>query len=159
MPIQNTTTNYSGRKKDISILQYPDPTDIDPQNMSISFGGIGRFCAGVQKLIQRYAIILLTNLGSQKYYPDFGTDLIATLRNGVGAMDLIRVTQIFNAANYEAIAVIRAAQTYDLEIPEDERLASAELVDTNILGSAVYFSVTITTESATAINFVLPLPI
>ena len=159
MPIKDATTNYSGRTKDISILQYPDPLDVDPQNMLVSFGRVGRFCAGVQKLIQRYTILLLTNLDSQPYYPEFGTNLISSLRNGVSAMDMIGVNQIFNAASYEAVAVIRAAQIYDQDSPPDERIFSAELVNASMLGSAVNFSVKITTESSTAISFILPLPI
>jgi hypothetical protein len=159
MPIKNITSNYSGRRKDISIMQYPDPTNIDPQDMTISFGNIGRFCAGVQKLIQRYTILLLTNLDSQTYYPDFGTSLISNLHGGVSAMDLIGVKQIFNNANYAAIEAIQAEQVYDQESPLDERIYSAELVEASVIGSAVYFSVKITTESSTAVDFVLPLPI
>jgi hypothetical protein len=159
MPIKDVTTNYTGRKKDISIMQYPDPTNIDPQDITLSFGRIGSFCAGVQKLIQRYTIILLTNLESQIYYPTFGASLISSLRNGSAPTDLIGVTQVFNSANYEAVATIKSAQVNDQESPDDERIFSAELEDTSRLGDAIYFSVKITTESSTAISFVLPLPI
>jgi len=66
MPISSTTTNYSGRKKDIHIFQGVDPSKVSDINPS--FGKISNYCAGVQKLVQRYAICLLTELGSQENY-------------------------------------------------------------------------------------------
>lgn len=159
MPISSTTTNYTGRKKDISVLQNPDALNSDPQDVSLSFGKSGKFCAGVQKLVQRYVILLLTNIGSQKYYPDFGTELLYNLKAGVSPVDLIGVTQMFSLASFEAVNALLVAQIQDPTSPSDERIASAELEDISMISSAVNFSVRITTESETAISFVVPLPI
>ena len=76
MAIAGITSDYTGRKRDISILQYPDAAILDAQTVTPSFGKNARFCAGVQSLVQKYAIILLTNLGSQEMYPNFGTNYL-----------------------------------------------------------------------------------
>jgi hypothetical protein len=159
MPIRNSTTSYVGRKKDISVLQNPDGLIADPQEIALKFGERARFCAGIQKLIQRYAILLLTNIGSQKYYPDFGTDLIYKLQAGISTVDLIGATQLFNLANFEAVNTLLNYQIEDTFSPPDERISSATLSDINIISSSIYFSVTITTEALSSISFVVPLPI
>lgn len=158
MPIAKVTTDYTGRTKDISILQYPDATIVDAQQVSPAFGKISRYCTGAQKLIQRYAIILLTNIGSQPAFPDFGTDLISTLQSGISSVDTILATQIFNIANYSAVMTLQIYQTTKDDIPDDERISSATLTNISLLGGSAAFEITITTEAGSDIDFVVPLP-
>ncbi|MEG7795894.1 hypothetical protein, partial [Listeria monocytogenes] len=71
MAIKSITTNYTGRKIDLHIMQgvkAPGSSDI-----SLGFGKISNYCSGVQKLIQRYTIMLLTEIGSQENFPTFGS--------------------------------------------------------------------------------------
>lgn len=166
MAVNNVTSDYTGRKKDISILQYPNPYIANPQNVKLRFGSNGRFCAGIQKTIQKYTIILLTNLGSQEKFPQFGTSFYSDLIYKSGALDTILATQIFVAASSEAVDAIKAYQIYKDNIPADERLVSATLED--IVINNIYindkperqvgFSVKILTEAGESVDYVLPLP-
>jgi hypothetical protein len=159
MSVSSTpSTNYTGRKKDISILQYPDSTLLDAQDVLPAFGKSGRFCAGVQKLVQRYAIILLTNTTSQDNYPAFGTSFLYTLQAGISPVDKLRASQIFSLANYQAISILRAYQATKRDIPTDERISNAELTDISMYGGYVSFDVSLTTESGSTIDFIVPLP-
>jgi hypothetical protein len=166
MSINTITSDYTGRKKDISILQYPNPAFSEPQNVFPSFSKTGRFCTGVQKLIQKYTILLLTNLGSQKDYPLFGTTFVQDVIFKSGALDKILATQLFVLANS---AVIRAIKSYQItrdDIPEDERLSTVRLNDVvfnniTINGKTqrqVGFDIKIDTEAGDSVDYVLPLP-
>lgn len=158
MGIAKTTTDYTGRKKDINLFELPDAANPDRQAVLPKFGKNARFCAGVQKLIQKYAIILLTNVNSQVNYPDFGTDLLYTLQGGISPVDQLRAAQIFNLASYDAVNTLKNYQIEHAEIPLDERISSATLSSITLYGGMASFDVSLTTEAGSSIDFVVPLP-
>jgi hypothetical protein len=160
MAVKNTTTDYTGRKRDISILQYPDALSREAQTVFPKFGSSARFCTGAQKLVQKYAIILLTNIESQPYFPSFGTDFLYTLKRGISPTDGILAQQVFHLANYKAILTLRAYQSSqpDDAIPPDEKIVNATLEGYTLYGGFVGFDVKINTEAGDNISFVVPLP-
>jgi hypothetical protein len=157
MPINNVTSDYTGRKKDISILQNPDPLMVGAQSVTPAFGSVGRFVAGVQKTIQRYAIILLTNINSQKHYPEFGTGFLSELSK-YSAVDALQARQLFVMASFSAVSLMQNYQSSHPEIPLDERIVSASLIDIVVNQQGVYFSISIKTEAGSILDFLLPLP-
>lgn len=172
MAIASIGSDYTGRLKDISILQYPDPTfspdDVTStsfaqsiyarQTVTPRFGKMTRYCSGVQKLVQRYTILLLTGLGSQSFFPEFGTDFMPSVQAGLSPTSRLLATQYFMLANYSVIVTLKAYQIDNPDIPDDERLASAELTDISLQGDYASFKVAITTEAGDDINFLVPLP-
>lgn len=158
MGISLATTNYTGRKKDISILQNPDGLKEGAQDVLPKFGKTPRFCSGVQKLIQKYAISLLTDINTQFNYPEFGTAFLSTLKAGINPTDKIAAAQIFNTASYKAVAALKAHQVTDNTIPDDERIYSASLVNIALYSTYVSFDVAIRTEAGETVEFVIPLP-
>ena len=157
MPLTGTTTDYTGRKRDISILQYPDATLNGAQTVVPSFGRIARFCTGIQKLTQRYSIILLTNISSQENYPDFGTSLLYTLKRGISPTDRLAASQLFSLASYLTVQTLKTYQIPRPEIPPDERIVNAELVNISLYGGLAAFDVNILTEAGN-LQYVIPLP-
>jgi hypothetical protein len=158
MAIASTTSDYTGRKKDISVLQYPNAILIGPQSVQLEFGKHPRFCSGVQKLVQKYAVILLTNLNSQPNYTDFGTSLLYTLKAGISPVDTLRASQLFRLASYITVNTLKAYQTEHDDIPLDERITNATLTDVSLYGGSAAFSVTIATEAGSSLNYLIPLP-
>lgn len=155
---QTLSVDYSNRKIDLHIFQgvnAPNSSDITP-----SFGKISNFCTGIQKLAQRYTICLLTELGSQVSFSDFGSDLITSLTSSSNLYNRADLYPIFNEANAKI-----EAEFYDHDqkypgAPDDERLASAALVD--ILSTptgGVALSVELQTYSVEPVSFIIPLPI
>ena len=139
MGIYATTTDYTARKKDISVFQNPDGGLEGTQTVLPLFGKNPRFCAGVQKLVQKYAIILLTNISTQPNYPDFGTAFLYTINGGIDPTDKIAASQIFNIASYDAVATLRAYQSTDANIPADERIYSATLTGIALYSTFISF--------------------
>jgi len=158
MAISSTSTDYTDRKRDLSILHTPDPSTNDAIQVSVSFGRPSTFCAGLQKLIQRYVIILLTNLESQPGFPAFGTDLLTNLQSGLSPVDKLRASQLFNLASYAALDVIRKEQIQNPTTPKDERILSTSLEGIALSGGRASFRVKIETESETSAVFLVPLP-
>ena len=159
MPVKSITSDYTGRKKDLSILQHPDATLLGPQTVTPAFGAPTRFCAGIQKLIQRYAIILLTNLESQPNYPEFGTRFIANLSIS-SSIDRILARQIFALANAIAIRTLQSYQIKTKNIPSDERIDNATLrnIVVDPRAGSVSFDIAITSDAGETVDFLLPLP-
>jgi hypothetical protein len=158
MAITSISSDYTGRAKDISILQYPDAALIDAQEVLPQFGNNARFCTGIQKILQKYAIILLTNITSQPDYPAFGTDFFYTLQGGISPVDRVMASQIFTLASFAAVSELRKYQTNHPELPDDEKIVRAELLDLDLYGGYVGFSVKVVTAAGDDVNFVIPLP-
>jgi hypothetical protein len=127
MAISSITTNYGNRTKDIHIFQGVNPL-VQVSSINPAFGKVSQFCSGVQKLVQKYAIMLLTDLGSQLNSPTFGTTLMRRLRSGnnISKPDFIN---IFNLANSTVIGAFREYQRGVSNIPDDEFLDTAVLQD------------------------------
>lgn len=158
MPVANTSTNYTGRAKDISVFQTPDPSAVGPKEVFIGFGKHAKYCAGVQKLIQRYAIILLSGIASQPNYPEFGTAFMPKLKAGISPTDKLAAMQIFASASYDAVTALRNYQIDHPDMPLDEKIVRAELSSISLYGSAVSFNVLIYTEAGETITFLVPIP-
>ena len=158
MPILAETTDYSERIVDVSVLQSPDATLPGGQSMAPSFGNPSRFCAGPQKLIQRYVILMLTNIGSQPEYPEFAAPFLWTLQAGISPVDTIRARQIFSIADYSVVGIIKNYQITNPNLPLDEQLASTKLLRLALGGGYAGFDVQLTTLAGSSINFLVPLP-
>lgn len=156
MAITGSTTNYSGRKVDLHIFQGVNPNKLSP--VTPSFGKISNFCSGIQKLIQRFAIALMTDLGSQPNYPDFGTKLMSTLNNRNMLFNKADLYPIFNFAAYKVVSEFRDYQAKNYDIPDDEKLNTAYLSDIIISNDSIAFKVTIIPVSGDTTEFLIPLP-
>lgn len=157
MPVSSTSTDYSTRKKDIHIFQGVDVSK--PSSITPSFGQISNYCAGVQKLVQRYAIALLTVIGSQPEFPTFGTNLLTKLSNTNLTIDKVKLTHIFNFANYEVINSFRTYQANTPNLLDDEQIDTAVLRDIVVsTNGTVNLTVQIFPVQKTAVTFLIPLP-
>lgn len=158
MPVANIISDYVGRKRDISIMQYPDASIPDTQTVDIEFGKNPRFCAGIQKLVQKYTIVLLTNIGSQQYYPEFGANFLHKLKAGISPVDSIAMSQMFSLANYQTVVLLRAYQIGKPTIPKDERIDNASLKKLVLYGGYAAFDIKILSEAGDTLDFLVPLP-
>jgi hypothetical protein len=156
MPISGTSTDYSNRTKDLHIFQGVNPNKL--ANISPSIGRISNYCSGIQKLIQRYAIALLTEITSQPNYLTFGTNLISRLTNSSSRINKADVYPIFNAANSKVITLFKTYQQSTPGLPKDEQLATAQLLDIKVVGDTISLSVQIYPVSTAPILFLLPIP-
>jgi hypothetical protein len=157
MAIQSLSTDYSGRTVDINIMQGVNAPN--KSAITLSFGSISNYCTGIQKLIQRYTIALLTSLGSQISFPSFGTSLINTLTSTSNVYNRADLYPVFNTANAQ---VVESFKAYDRTITPkpDEQLAGATLTDIQSTpDGGVSIAVKLYTYATDPITFIIPLPI
>lgn len=157
MPIGSTTTNSSGRTRDIHIMQGVKPNGtINPT--TLKFGQVSNFCAGIQKLVQRYMIAFLTTLGSQVDYPNFGTAFMSsTLASNVNPSRL-DTQHIFNFSNASVLNTFRAYQSLNPDLPADEQIDTAILSNLTVSASQISLQITITSLAGNVVTFIIPLP-
>ena len=159
MPISKFTTDYSGRKKDVSIMRGTDPTSKFSQGVTLEFGKVSAYCAGIQKLIQQYMVLLLTAIGTQPAHPDFGTTFYTQIIKGnvSNKSDLIHK---FNFANLTAIEKIKSYQQGKTDIPEDEQLDTALLDDVIFVSrDQVNLRITVKSNAGDEVEFLMPIPL
>lgn len=159
MPIAKVTTDYSGRKKDINISPGISPYTDKVQKVTPGFGSVSSYCAGVQKLIQRFMIALVTVRGSQPAYPSFGTDLLKTLTVS-SLTTLADLRHAFNFASAKVVSEFREYQATQPDLPDDEQLDTALLLDVKVTASYhVTYRVALYTKAGEVYDFLLPIPI
>ena len=158
MPIRNIIQDYTGRKRDLNIAFGIDPTNPNRQIVDLSFGKLSTFCAGVEKLIQRYMILFLTAVGSQLNYPTFGTDFANVLysSNLKSREDMLHT---FNFANFNVLTILEKYQTDNPGLPLDEQISTASLNEFEVSGDKLSVSIKILTLAGENVDFLIPLPL
>lgn len=114
----------------------------------------GTLCTGVQKLVQKFLLLLLTERGSITHFPLRGTTFLAQVRQGS-----LRTTLDISAAFSEAADDIRQQLLGEqLETdPDDERLDSAELVSVEVSGTSARITARLHTVSGATTAFIVPI--
>ncbi len=159
--ISGTSTDYTGRTTDVLILGNVNPLSSATQVNSLSFGSSSKVVTGIQKLVQKYTILLLTDVKSQPTFPDEGTLLLPSLRKYSKTTSVSDVEHYFNFANLTVIEKLRdyVRTAGENAVPIDEQLDSAELQKIEVVGDSLNISVKITSLAGDDVVFVLPLPL
>ena len=146
MPISGTSTNYSGRTRDINISYGLKPTSAGKQPVTYTFGKTSSYIAGVQKLVQRYTILLLN------------TGLVNQLQSARNSSTQEAI-HIFNFLNWDVIKLLRDYQNSNTGLPEDEQLAGAQLIELTTSGDQLNIRIEITTKAGEDVVYLMPIPL
>lgn len=153
--------NYSGRLVDIELLQDITNPSTAMQHVQITnVGATPKYVTGIEKVIQRYTVALLTVLGDVHFAQSFGGPLIGALMRGT----VSNISYLGNVFGITSASAIQALATDDQNtkiygtIPADEQIVSAVLTDSNVdyNTGTVALSVTITTAAGSNYDFVVP---
>lgn len=158
MPITTQSTDYTGRQLDVNIAYKINPNFAGPQEVNLRFGTVSTYCAGVQKLVNRYIIALFTALGSQPNYATFGTNFLPSLigKNMVTALD---AKHTFNLASWSVVQLFRNYQKENPGLPTDEQINTASLADLTVTETGLTFRVNLLTLAGEKVQFLVPLPL
>ena len=152
--IAGTTTDYTGRLLDIQLLNtIVVPDGIHEMRLSI-LAVEPKMVTGIQKLIQRYAILFLTSLEDIKYDPNTGTTFLPAMFGGA-INSPGRLTSYFAVGNSNVVSILKKDI---VGLPDDEILVSADLTDYNIdyARGWLYLRVTIINKAGDSTLFVVP---
>lgn len=153
------STNYAGRAIDLFIFQGAKP--VGDQLIAPGFGpGSGQITTGIQKLVQKWAILFFTELGSMEYQLELGTRFLTVASQG-GIRDVLQAKSEFNLAAQQIQQTLSLLEEANPDMPADEKLDSAKLIAVSLDKAAgkLNMTVTITSEAGTSHDVILPVPV
>jgi hypothetical protein len=117
-------------------------------------GRPGALITGIEKLVQRVLLELLTEQGSLTYSPDRGTFFMTSLRLGQ-----VRTSQALFSAFSSAELDVKINITGDetAEDPADERYGSVTLLSVSLLGDTATLSIRVTSLAGEGRTVIYPL--
>ena len=155
-----TTTDYTGRQLDVELLQsITKPAELIPVTVS-NVSTPPKLVAGIQKLVQRYALLLLTNVGEVKFDQEQGGDLMRLLLEGY-VQDVGQLQYAFAYANDRVTRMLNEEDiNTDLYVASspDEQISTATLLDAQVdkVTSTAYLRVYIVSQAGEDFTFVVP---
>lgn len=156
MAFPQSKIDYSDRTVDLLLLQFVKSPTVDAivkPDVSLT----PRMATGIEKLVQRYAQLFLTNIGSVVNRESYGTEFLEKLGRGRIYDDGTLRAQA-NAANLSVVTQIKSSDSV-LETKADEALKGAEVVgvSTDRTTATVTVSVKITSEAGESYTYVTPI--
>lgn len=113
----------------------------------------GRTLSGMEKLVQRFVLQLLTRSGSVPF-ADIGCDFVSRLTTGRLASE----TDVFLAFTSSVGQVVDKLRAEEVPgDPDSERLASVQIISLTIAPGALQLELRLQNRTATALNVTLPL--
>lgn len=146
--------DYAGRR--IDILAFQGQTEHGEQLLDqILFGegNSGQICTGILKLCQRWLIEFMTEQGTLRYLPDRGCLFMRELRRGTLRTESA-VTASFRFSELVVRQNLQGEETD--EMPDDERLANADLTRLVISPERMDLYIAITSLAGASRKLILP---
>lgn len=144
-------SKYKDRSFDISVLHGAVPQGETELDISLFQKG-GAVCTGIQKLVQRFFILMVTPRGSMTFAPQRGSDFLKSV-SGAHSESAVRIA--FQFALMDVRAQLKAEETDSL--PADERFQNAELLEAVFFGDSLSLSVALTSQAGITEEIILPI--
>lgn len=151
--------DYAGRTVDLLLLKTVRAVPAVNQRVQIDVSNAfdePMIVTGVEKLVQRYANLFLNALGSTKFRPNHGTNIVPYAAKG---MIYSRATLESNAAEANLFAYKQIVQSEgEDELPDDERLTKSEVIDLQFVRAEarVRISIKLTTAAGQSYVYIIP---
>jgi len=157
--------SYAGRQVDLELLKHvEDPAAFTSlRRVFPDSNTTPRIVSGIEKQVQRYAKIFLTNLGSSRLAGDVGNDLLREISRGrvnsQGYLD--HLAAVANAETLLSMQADDGNEDMFGPVPDDERVVSSELKGVELVrdplsGGRVHISVFISTAAGDGYTFIIP---
>lgn len=161
--IVDYSTNYSGRQADLEYLQTVDkPRGTIPVSRTVG-ARQPKGVAGLQKMLQRYVVLLLTRIGDVYLKPEQGTRFIEQLIRG-GGRSRGYLSTAFAFASVDVISQMRHDDSQeDLfgVIPDDEQISIARLLnyEVDVLSRTLSLRIYLESQAGPGAEYIVPVPV
>ena len=154
--------DYSGRTVDLLLLK----TVLDAPAYGVRVGidvsdveGRPMIVSGIEKMVQRFALLFLNAMGSTMFRPGHGTGLIPEVSRG-RVYDMPSLEAAAAEANMMARTSMMSADD-GLDTPDDELIASSEVTGLEFSRerSGVSISIKLTTQAGESFAFIVPVAV
>lgn len=156
--LSGNSLDYADRKVDLLLLKAVLAAPAYKQRVDLDVETYPMIVTGVEKLVQMYALVLITELGSCHFDESRGTRIVTEVSKGK-VYDMPTLTAAASEANAIAKRQLRAVAEKDT--PADERLANSEVIHLEFdrSNATARISVRITTEAGTSFEYIIPVGI
>lgn len=156
--LSGNSKNYAGRTVDLLLLKTVQEAPVYKKRVSLDVEDKPMIVSGVEKLVQMYTLVFLTEMGTCHADEGRGTGILADVNHG-RIYDMATLTS--SAAEANALAKRQVmAESYD-DVPPDERLADAEVTELALdkESATAMISVRLTTEAEDSFDYIIPVGI
>jgi hypothetical protein len=153
-----SVADFLGRTSDVLAFHgdFPSDRELLTQQTLVPEGTGGLLCTGVQKIAQRFLLILLTKKGTLLYRVTDGTTFMIDAERGAWRTTL-DVQQSFTLAKLDFMRQLRA-----LELPSDppdEIVDEITLTNVTLLPDRVGLTIRLTTQAGSDYTFITPIAV
>lgn len=158
--MMTVTTNYDRRSIDIELMKTVTGVTHEIE-VTPGIVDMPKKVAGLQKMIQRYAVLLLTKLGTVKFAEYQGG--VLSERVATGSVSSVGDLQhLLHVASSDAIEMMSLDDADDLVYgvyPLDEQIANVDFKDISIdyNSSTAYVTAELQSKAGSELDFVLPI--
>ena len=151
--------DYSGRTVDLLIFQ--GVAESGKQPVELGFGTSGSICTGIQKVVQTWTALFMTDRGTVLNKPTRGSSFFPAIRQGRIQVDSDVRAQFAAAADQVRRTMELDAAAASPALPDDERLDNAilERFTLDKGASYLYLKIRITSIAGADRTIFLPVPI
>lgn len=151
MAISHKLSKYPDRSFDFVVMHGATLTGSSMVDFSLVKDG-GAVCTGLQKLIQRYVLCLMTDVGSVLFNTRRGCAFMRDVMRAVNEED---VETAFQFARMDVAQQLRNEETEDM--PDSEKYASSELIDVSFFGDTLSIAIKLQSVSGDSSDIILPI--
>jgi len=158
-----TSTDYTGRQVDVELLQTVEQL-VSPLRVHPALSNEpAKVVTGMQKLAQRFTVLLLTILEDVHLDPTQGTTLMQDLLWGA-AQNAGTVAGVVSFALLDTVTQLRDEEGEDElygELPDDEKIDTAILedFDVDVTNGSIFLRVALTNQVGEDYTYVLPIAV
>jgi hypothetical protein len=151
--------DYASRQVDVELLQtIPKPV----AEKQVYFGTVGfspKIVTGIEKVVQRYASLLLTTQGEVWFDTEAGGSMVQEITQG-SVSNTGYLTHLFNVVSLNTVRMMRQDDNDERfgTPPDDERIVDAWLTDVIVDydTSTANLTVLISTVAGDAFTYIIP---
>jgi len=158
----NSEVNYSGRTVDLLLLKTILDVPVVNRRVGVDVSnvdGVPMIVTGVEKMVQRFVLAFINAIGSAKFRPEYGTEIVPNVSKG---LVYNKSTLEVEAAEANLMARVQVMEGDEGEdTPDDERLVASEVVDLDFSRdkSKVMISIRLDTAAGKSYTYIIPVAV
>lgn len=148
--------DYAGRTVDLLMLKTVLAVPVTNKRVGIDVAGEPMIVTGVEKMVQRYAVLFINAVGSTKFRPDHGSEIVPDVSAGL-VYNMATLETAAAGANLVAFRNMAIADVAE-DTPDDERLVESDIIDLEYSRESqkVMVSVKLTTAAGQSYVYIIP---
>lgn len=159
---ETSKVDYAGRTVDLLLLKtvlsvpvFNKRVQIDVSNVS----GEPMIVTGIEKMVQRYALLFINAMGSTKFMPNHGTEIVPLVTKGM-VYDMATLESAAAEANVTARMQMMLADETE-ETPDDERIVDSQVLEYAFSreNAKVKISVRLTSAAGSSYVYIIPVAV